>query len=59
MLWSCLSWGMSSVYYSIRVQIRGIGFSHRVGRLRTDYRVVDSEDSAWKSYDPMAKYQSI
>ena len=44
---------------SIRVQIKNIGFSRRVGRPRTDYRGADNEHSAWKSYDSMAKYQSI
>ena len=44
---------------SIHVQIKNIGFSRRVGRPRTDYGAFDNEYSAWKSYDSMAKYQSI
>ena len=48
---------MSFVYRSIRVEKYWL--SRRVGRLRTDYGVVGNEYSTWKSYDSMAKYQSI
>ena len=37
---------------SIRVQIKNIGFSRRVGRPRTDYRGADNEHSAWKVMIP-------
>ena len=57
--WRFFSCGMSLVNCSIRVQIRSTDSLQGVGRSQTDYRAVESGYSAWKSYDSMAKYQSI